>query len=245
MRIIVTKDYQEMSVKAASILAAEIALKPDCVLGLATGSTPIGTYDQLVERYERGEVDFSEVSTVNLDEYKGLSGEDEQSYRYFMNKHLFDRVNIEQSNTYLPNGMAGDSEKECNEFEETIEKLGGVDVQVLGIGHNGHIGFNEPDSVFRNKTHVVPLAEETVEANKRFFDSADDVPRLAFTMGIGTIMRGKKILLVVSGAEKAEIMAKAFCGEIDPQVPASILQVHPDVTIVGDEAALSKIGRNQ
>ena len=241
MRIIVAKDYQELSVKAASILAAEIALNPECVLGLSTGSTPIGAYDQLVERYERGEVDFSKVSTVNLDEYEGLSGEDEQSYRYFMNKHLFDRVNIEQSNTYIPDGMAADTQKECEKFEEIIQKLGGIDVQLLGIGFNGHIGFNEPDSIFRNKTHVTPLDEVTVEANKRFFDSADDVPKFAYTMGVGTIMRGKKLLLLVSGAGKAEIVAKAFCGEIDPQVPASILQVHPDVTIVGDEAALSKI----
>ena len=241
MRIIVAKNYKELSVKAASILAAEIVLNPECVLGLSTGSTPIGTYGQLVEWYERGELDFSKVSTVNLDEYVGLSGEDEQSYRYFMNKYLFDRINIEPSNTHLPDGMAADSQKECEKFEETIQKLGGIDVQMMGIGFNGHIGFNEPDLIFRNNTHVTPLDEVTVEANKRFFDSADDVPKLAYTMGVGTIMRGKKLLMLVSGEGKAEIVAKAFGGEIDPQVPASILQVHPDVTIVGDEAALSKL----
>jgi glucosamine-6-phosphate deaminase len=239
MRIIKAKNYQEMSKQAASILAAEVTLKPDCVLGLATGSTPIGTYEELIARYNRGEVDFSQISTVNLDEYKGLDKEDDQSYYYFMNKHLFNEINVDKKRTYLPDGMASDSEMECEKFEQLIEEIGGVDIQVLGIGHNGHIGFNEPSSVFEKVTHCVDLAEETIEANKRFFDSADDVPRQAYTMGIGTIMKGRKILLLVYGAEKADILAKALLGDITPEVPASILQLHPDVILVGDEEALS------
>jgi glucosamine-6-phosphate deaminase len=239
MRIVKTKNYHEMSKQGASILAAEVMLKPNCVLGLATGSTPIGTYEQLIERYNRGEVDFSQIATVNLDEYKGLEKEDDQSYYYFMNNHLFDGINVDQKRTYLPDGMALDSEKECERFENLIEELGGVDIQVLGIGHNGHIGFNEPSSVFEKVTHCVDLAEETIEANKRFFDSADDVPGQAYTMGIGTIMKAKKILLLVYGVEKAGILAKALLGDITPEVPASILQLHPDVILVGDEEALS------
>ena len=241
MRIIKTKNYEEMSVKAASILAAQVTLKPNSVLGLATGSTPIGTYNGLVERYQRGELDFSEIATVNLDEYKGLERENDQSYYYFMNQHLFSRVNIKKENTHLPDGMVKDSEAECKEYEALIDSLGGIDIQLLGIGHNGHIGFNEPAPTFEMETHCVALAEKTIEANKRFFASADDVPKLAYTMGIGTIMKAKKILLLASGEEKAEILAKAFAGPIDPQVPASILQIHPDVTIVADEAALSKL----
>ena len=241
MRIIKTKDYQEMSKAAAAILVAQVILKPESVLGLATGSTPIGTYDQMVERYEKGEVDFSKISTVNLDEYKGLDREDEQSYYYFMNQHLFNRINVDKERTHLPNGMALDRQKECEDFERIIQELGGVDIQVLGIGHNGHIGFNEPASAFEKGTHCVALAKETIEANKRFFDSADDVPKEAYTMGIGTIMKGRKILLIATGEAKADILAKALWGEITPQVPASILQLHPDVIVVADEAALSKM----
>jgi len=240
MRIIKAKDYDEFSKKAASILAAQIALKPDCVLGLATGSTPIGTYDQLVERYERGEIDFSQVTTVNLDEYRGLGKENDQSYYYFMNKYLFDRVNIDKQRTHLPDGMAPDSEKESERYEKLIEEIGGVDIQVCGIGNNGHIGFCEPSSIFEKVTLCVDLAEATIEANKRFFESADDVPRQAYTMGVGTIMKGKKIMLLAYGEGKADILAKAFLGDITPEVPASILQLHPDVILVGDEAALSK-----
>ena len=241
MRIIKTKDYQEMSRKAAGILAAQVALQPNSVLGLATGSTPIGTYDQLVAGCESGDVDFSMVSTANLDEYKGLNRENDQSYYYFMNQHLFNRINIDKGNTHLPNGMAADSDQECQQYEALIESLGGVDMQLLGIGHNGHIGFNEPAAAFPKATHCVDLTESTIEANKRFFASADDVPKQAYTMGIGTIMKAKKILLLATGEEKAEILAKAFFGEITPEVPASILQLHPDVTIVADEAALSGI----
>ena len=241
MRIYVTENYQEMSRQAANILSAQIILKPDCVLGLATGSSPIGTYDQLVEWYKKGDLDFSEVKTVNLDEYKGLTKDNDQSYYYFMHHHLFDRVNINLDNTNVPDGREPDSDKECARYEELIRSMGGVDIQLLGIGHNGHIGFNEPDSVFAKTTHCVDLTESTIEANKRFFASADDVPRQAYTMGIGTIMKAKKILLIVSGEDKAEILAKAFYGPITPEVPASILQLHDDVILVADKAVMSKM----
>ena len=243
MRIIEAKDYKELSRQAANIIAAQIVMKPDCVLGLATGSSPIGTYDQLVEKYENGDLDFSKVSSVNLDEYRGLDHENDQSYYYFMHEHLFDRVNIDVENTNVPDGTNPDAEAECKRYEELIRSYGGVDLQLLGLGHNGHIGFNEPAPVFEKETHCVDLTESTIEANKRFFASADDVPKQAYTMGIGTIMRAKKILVVVSGADKADIVAKAFFGDVTPEVPASILQMHPDVTIVGDAEALAKIPR--
>jgi len=240
MKIIKAKDYQDFSKKAASILAAQVTLKPDSVLGLATGSTPIGTYDELVARYERGEVDFSQITTVNLDEYKGLDKDDEQSYSYFMNKHLFDRINVDKKRTHLPDGMAADPEKECERYEKLIEEIGGVDLQVMGIGNNGHIAFCEPSTIFEKKTICLDLAEATIEANKRFFDSADDVPRKAYSMGIGTIMKGKKLMMLVYGEGKADILAKALLGDITPEVPASVLQLHPDVIVIGDEGALSK-----
>lgn len=243
MRIIEAKDYKELSKQAANIIAAQIVMKPDCVLGLATGSSPIGTYDQLVEKYENGDLDFSKVSSVNLDEYRGLDHENDQSYYYFMHEHLFDRVNIDAENTNVPDGTNPDAEAECKRYEKLIRSYGGVDLQLLGLGHNGHIGFNEPAPIFEKETHCVDLTESTIEANKRFFASADDVPKQAYTMGIGTIMRAKKILVVVSGADKADIVAKAFFGDVTPEVPASILQMHPDVTIVGDAEALAKIPR--
>lgn len=241
MRIYVADDYKEMSRKAANIISAQVIMKPKCVLGLATGSTPIGTYDQLVEWYEKGDLDFKEITTVNLDEYKGLERNNDQSYYYFMNRHFFSRVNIPYENTHLPNGMETDIEKECIRYEKLIESVGGVDLQLLGLGHNGHIGFNEPCDVFEKDTHCVELQESTIEANKRFFESIDDVPRKAYTMGIGTIMRAKKILVVVNGKDKAEIVKKAFSGPVTPKVPASVLQLHPDVTVVGDKEALSLI----
>ena len=241
MKIYEVNDYQEMSRKAANIISAQVILKPDSVLGLATGSSPIGTYDQLVDWYQKGDLDFSKVHTVNLDEYRGLTGEDEQSYYYFMHKHLFDRVNIVKENTHVPNGTAEDEEKECTAYEKLIESLGGVDIQLLGIGRNGHIGFNEPDSSFARITHCVNLTESTIDANKRFFASADDVPRQAYTMGIGTIMKARKILLIANGEDKAEAVAKAVHGPITPEMPASILQLHSDVVIVADKAALSKL----
>ena len=242
MKIYKAKDYKDMSRKAANIISAQVIMKPNCVLGLATGSTPIGTYDQLVEWYNKGDLDFSEVTTVNLDEYKGLPRTNDQSYYYFMHQHLFDRVNIDPERTNVPNGMEPDAEKECGRYEELIRSLGGVDLQLLGLGHNGHIGFNEPGEAFEKETHCVDLTESTIEANKRFFASADDVPKQAYTMGIKTIMKAKKILIVVNGENKADIVERAFFGPVTPEVPASILQLHNDVTLVGDEAALAKIG---
>lgn len=242
MKIYKAKDCKDMSRKAANIISAQVIMKPNCVLGLATGSTPIGTYDQLVEWYNKGDLDFSEVTTVNLDEYKGLPRTNDQSYYYFMHQHLFDRVNIDPERTNVPNGMEPDAEKECGRYEELIRSLGGVDLQLLGLGHNGHIGFNEPGEAFEKETHCVDLTESTIEANKRFFASADDVPKQAYTMGIKTIMQAKKILIVVNGENKADIVERAFFGPVTPEVPASILQLHNDVTLVGDEAALAKIG---
>lgn len=241
VKIYKTKDYESMSRKAAAIIAAQVVAKPDCVLGLATGSTPIGAYKKLVEWYESGDLDFAEVTTVNLDEYKGLPAENDQSYRYFMNDNLFNHVNIDKSRTYVPDGTEPDADKACREYEKIVASVGGADLQLLGMGHNGHIGFNEPADVFEKETHCVNLAASTIEANKRFFVSAEEVPKQAYTMGIGTIMSAKKILVVVSGADKAEAVKKAFFGPVTPQVPASILQLHPDVTLVADEAALSKI----
>lgn len=240
MKIFRTKDYADMSRKAANVISAQIIMKPDCVLGLATGSTPIGLYKYLIEWYEKGDLDFSQVRTVNLDEYKGLSRENDQSYYYFMHQNLFDHVNIPSGNTHLPNGMEPDSEKECARYTQLIDSMGGIDLQLLGLGHNGHIGFNEPAEAFAKDVNCVDLTTSTIEANKRFFASADDVPKQAYTMGIKTIMKAKKILIVASGEDKAQILRDAFLGPITPHVPASVLQLHNDVTVVADEAALSK-----
>ena len=240
MKIYKTKNYEEMSKKAAHIIASQVILNPDCVLGLATGSTPVGTYKNLIEWYNNGDRDFSQITSCNLDEYRGLSGEHDQSYRYFMNHNLFDHVNIRKECTYIPDGLEEDSDKAARDYDQIIADQGGIDLQLLGLGHNGHIGFNEPADEFPKGTHVVDLTESTIQANKRFFASEADVPRQAYTMGIGTIMSAKKILVVVSGEDKAEILNKVINGPITPQVPASILQLHPDVTIVADEAALSK-----
>ena len=241
MRIYKAKDYEEMSRKAAGIVSAQIIMKPDCVLGLATGSTPVGLYKQLIEWYRNGDLDFSGVRTVNLDEYKGISRENDQSYYYFMHQNLFDHVNIPAGNTHLPDGMEPDSEKECRRYEELIQSMGSVDLQLLGIGHNGHIGFNEPADAFDKLVHCVNLTQSTIEANKRFFASAKEVPRQAYTMGIQTIIRSKNILIIANGEGKADIVRDAFFGPITPMVPASVLQLHNDVTLVADEAALSKI----
>lgn len=241
MIIIKTKNYEEMSKKAANIIAAQMIMKPDCVLGLATGSTPVGTYKELIQKYNNGDIDFSNITSVNLDEYKGLSPENDQSYRYFMNTNLFDHVNIDKTHTFVPNGLEADSAKACSDYEKIIADCGGVDLQLLGLGHNGHIGFNEPSDIFDKETHCVDLTASTIEANKRFFASEADVPRQAYTMGIGTIMNAKKILVVVSGADKAPILKEVICGPVTPKVPASILQFHKDVIIVADEAALSLV----
>ena len=239
MRIYKTKDYEDMSRKAANIISAQVILKPDCVLGLATGATPIGTYKQLIEWYKKGDIDFSEVSSVNLDEYKGLPKENDQSYYYFMHHNFFDHINIHPERVFLPDGMNENSKEECFRYDQIIKLLGGVDLQLLGLGHNGHIGFNEPADEAKKGTHCVDLQPSTIEANARFFESIDDVPKQAYTMGIRTIMQAKKILVVVSGKGKAEIVRKAFTGPVTTQVPASLLQLHPDVTIIGDEEALS------
>ena len=207
MRIYRAKDYDEMSRKAANIIAAQMTLKPDSVLGLATGSTPIGTYRELIAKYSQGDIDFSRIKTANLDEYRGLPRENDQSYYYFMYENLFRHVNIDMANTNIPNGMEPDSDAECARYEKVIESLGGVDLQLLGLGHNGHIGFNEPADHFARMTNCVNLQASTIEANKRFFESADQVPKQAYTMGIGTIMRAKSVLLIVSGADKAETLA--------------------------------------
>lgn len=240
MKIIKTKNYEDMSRKAANIIAAQLITKPDCILGLATGSSPIGTYDNLVSMYENGDIDFSQVTTVNLDEYKGLDGSNDQSYRYFMNKNLFSRVNVPLERTHVPDGTIADSDEACGAYNELLHKLGPADLQLLGLGHDGHIGFNEPDDYFPDETHCVDLHEVTIQANKRFFASEADVPRQAYTMGIGTIMRAKTVLVVVSGADKADILAKVINGPVTPQIPATILQFHPNAIIVADEAALSK-----
>lgn len=239
MQLIQAKDYDDMSRKAANIISAQVILKPDCVLGLATGSTPLGTYGNLIEWYKKGDLDFSKVSSVNLDEYRGLPADNDQSYRYFMKTNLFDQVNIDQSKTYVPDGMEPDSGTACRNHDNIIKEMGGIDLQLLGLGLNGHIGFNEPASEFPKGTHCVDLTQSTIEANSRFFASIDDVPTQAYTMGIQSIMLAKKILIIASGANKAEIIAKAFLGPVTPEVPASILQMHPDVTLVADEAALS------
>lgn len=241
MKFIKVKDYEEMSKKAASILAAQIIGDPESVLGLATGSTPEGMYRYLKTWYQDGILDFSGIRTLNLDEYRGIAREDEQSYYHFMKQNLFDQVNIRTENTHIPNGEETDSDKVLREYEALIDQMGGVDLQVLGIGRNGHIGFNEPSEEFPEKCHCVELADSTIEANRRFFEKAEDVPRQAYTMGIGTIMRAKKILLLVSGDDKAEALRQAVCGPITPRLPASVLRLHRDVTVIADEAARGRM----
>lgn len=243
MRVYCAADYNHASRVAANIISAQVIMKPDCVLGLATGSTPVGTYEELIRRYEQGDLDFSRVHSINLDEYRGLAGDNDQSYRYFMNTHLFDSINIDKKNTYVPDGLEPDSEKACRDYEEIIKVHGGVDLQILGLGHNGHIGFNEPGSTFEKETHCVTLSETTRQANARFFSSMDEVPTEAYTMGIGSIMQAKKIVVIVTGEGKREIVKKAFLGPITPEVQASVLQLHNDVILVGDEAALADFPR--
>jgi glucosamine-6-phosphate deaminase len=232
MKVIRTSNYEAMSRQAANIISAQIILKPESILGLATGSTPIGIYKQLIEWYKKGDLDFSQVKTVNLDEYCGLSGDHDQSYRWFMNHNLFNHVNIDMANTNVPIGIADNLNQECERYDKLIKELGGVDIQLLGIGHNGHIGFNEPNDYFDKETHVVDLKQSTIDANARFFSSINDVPKQAITMGIQSIMAAKKILLVASGPDKKDILEKAVYGPVTPLVPASILQMHPDLTVV-------------
>lgn len=235
MKFITVENYDKLSRQAANIISAQVIMKPDSVLGLATGSSPVGIYRQLIEWYNKGDVDFSEVTSVNLDEYVGLTESDAQSYRYFMQVNFFDHINIRRENTYVPNGCASDLEKECAEYDARIDRFGGIDLQLLGIGLDGHIGFNEPSDVFVKNTHVVDLHESTIEANSRFFNSIDEVPKQAVTMGMVSIMQAKKILLIANGKAKKEILEKAFFGPITPAIPASILQLHPDITVVFSE----------
>jgi glucosamine-6-phosphate deaminase len=235
MNFITVKSYEELSARASMIICGQVAIKPNCVLGLATGSSPLGTYAKIAEKNKAGEVDFSNVKSINLDEYVGLDGEHDQSYRYFMNNNLFKKINIDLNNTYVPNGCASDVDAECKAYDELIERLGGIDLQLLGIGYDGHIGFNEPDTYFEKATHKVTLDESTIEANSRFFATRDDVPKTAITMGMGGIMSAKKVLLIANGKGKKDILEKAFFGPITPAVPASILQLHPDLTVIYSE----------
>lgn len=230
-----------MSRRAAQIIAAEVVHNPACVLGLATGSTPVGSYKYLVEWYKAGDLSFKAVRSINLDEYKGLAPTHNQSYRYFMQSNLFDHVDIVPENTRVPDGLAADPNQECAKYDAYIRSLGYAELQLLGIGRNGHIGFNEPGNYFVEKTHVVDLAESTIEANSRFFASRDDVPKQALSMGIGAIMGAKRILLVASGEDKADAVYNTVCGPIGPQCPSSILQLHPHVVLVADEAASIKL----
>jgi glucosamine-6-phosphate deaminase len=232
MRYFEVESYAEMSRKAANLISAQIICKPDSVLGLATGSSPIGTYKLLVDRFKSGDIDFSEITSVNLDEYIGLDPNNENSYRRFMNDNLFSHVNIDAARTFVPDGLAADTDAECQKYDERIKTLGGIDIQLLGIGLDGHIGFNEPCDHFEKSTHVVDLDESTITANARFFESREQVPRQAITMGMGAIMNAKKILLIANGYAKRDILNKAFYGGITPEVPASILQLHPDVTVI-------------
>ena len=235
MNFIKVKTYDELSTRAAAIICGQVALKPDCVLGLATGSSPLGAYAKIAEKYNAGEIDFSNVTSINLDEYVGLDGTHDQSYRYFMNNNLFKFINIDIEKTHVPNGCTEDVDSECKAYDELIKSVGGIDLQLLGIGLDGHIGFNEPDSYFEKATHKVELDPSTIDANARFFASRDDVPTTAITMGMGGIMSAKKVLLIANGKGKADIVEKAFFGPITPAIPASILQLHPDLTVIYSE----------
>ena len=241
MRIIKARDYEDVSRKAANIIFSVMTEKPDCVMGLATGSSPLGIYKELVRHYQEWDLDFSRVTTVNLDEYRGLDREDPQSYAYYMRENFFSKVNTRLEKTFLPDGTQEDRQKACEEYDQILSQAGQQDIQLLGIGQDGHIGFNEPADHFPKGTHCVDLAESTIEANARFFESQDQVPTQAYTMGIQSIMSAKRILMVANGKEKARILKQAFQGPVTPQVPASILQLHPQVILVADEEALSEM----
>ena len=241
MRLIEAKDYQEASRQVANIISAQVILKPDSVLGLATGSSPIGAYQQLIEWYNKGDVDFSRVRSVNLDEYVGLAPSHEQSYAYFMHHNFFDFINIKPENVHLPDGLDPDAEGQGEKYDALIRSLGGVDLQLLGIGRDGHIGFNEPCGEFVKGTHCVELTQDTREANARFFGSVDLVPKTAYTMGILDIMQARRVVMIATGSSKAAILKDAFWGPVTPQIPASILQLHPDFTLVADEEALAMV----
>ena len=237
VNLIKAADPKEVGKLAADLFEALIRTKPACVIGLATGSTPLPLYQELIAREKAGKIDFTRVRSANLDEYKGLAPDHPQSYRRFMQENLFDHISIKPDNTIVPDGLAEDVQAMCEAYERKIEAWGGVDLQLLGIGHDGHIGFNEPADHFPGMTHEVELTAMTRDANKRFFASLDEVPTAAFTMGIGTVMAAKKIVMVVTGADKHDILMKSFFGPVTPEVPASILQFHPDVTVICDAAA--------
>lgn len=237
MNIIKVKNYKELSMQAAGIVAAQISRKKNTVLGLPTGQTPLGMYQELIKRFRKGEIDFSQVITFNLDEYYGLSPEHPQSYNYYMWQTFFNNINIKKENVFIPDGVTKDVQKECRYYESLIEKKGGIDLQFLGIGDNGHIGFNEPATALNSKTHLVNLSQATIEANSRFFNDIEEVPRKALTMGMGTIMKAKQIILLASGMKKAPAIAKTINGKVNTEVPASLLQLHRDVTIIVDKDA--------
>ncbi|MFW6381079.1 MAG: glucosamine-6-phosphate deaminase [Bacillota bacterium] len=241
MRVIIEKDYQQLSKKAALLVASQVRLRPDSVLGLATGSTPLGMYDELINMYERDEIDFSQVITFNLDEYYQLPPDNPRSYSYYMQENLFKHINIKPENTHIPRGMADNIEQEVQRYDQAINRVGGIDMQVLGIGPNGHIGFNEPDDRLNVQTHMVNLTEETIEANSRFFEAREQVPRQAITMGIATILKAGRILLLASGRNKARVIRESISGYVSTRVPASLLQTHPEVTVIIDEEAASMI----
>ena len=245
MRLIEAKDYQEASRQVANIISAQVILRPDSVLGLATGSSPIGAYRQLIEWYNKGDVDFSRVRSVNLDEYVGLAPSHEQSYAYFMHHNFFNFINIKPENVHLPDGLDPDAEGQGEKYDALIRSLGGVDLQLLGIGRDGHIGFNEPCGEFVKGTHCVELTQDTREANARFFGSIELVPKTAYTMGILDIMQARRVVMIATGSSKAAILKDAFCGPVTPQIPASILQLHPDFTLVADEEALAMVNQKK
>lgn len=237
MRVIVEDNYQKLSKKAALLVASQVHLQPDSVLGLATGSTPLGMYEELIAMYQRDELDFSEVKTFNLDEYYRLSPEDPSSYHYYMHNNFFKKINIKSRNTHLLNGQTEDVQEECVRYEKEMQRLGCIDLQVLGIGANGHIGFNEPGAKLNITTHLVNLSQETIAANSRFFDSREDVPRKALTMGIATILKADRILLVASGENKARAIKETISGYVSTEVPSSLIQTHPRVTVITDREA--------
>lgn len=239
MRLIRTTDYNDMSRKVANIIFAQVILKPKSSLGLATGSTPIGAYQQLVRWYEKGDVDFSEARTYNLDEYYGLLPSDPHSYRHFMDTNFFDHINIRRENTFVPDGANLDREAECARYDALLQAVGHLDLQLLGIGRNGHIGFNEPGEVFSKGTHCVDLSQSTIEANSRLFGSIDDVPRRAYSMGVQAIMNARMILLAASGEDKAQAVHDMIFGPVTPRCTASILQLHTNCVVVADRDALS------
>lgn len=237
MRIIVCENYEEVSKKAAQMILSQVTLKPNSVLGLATGSTPIGMYENLVKLNKKGDIDFSEVRTFNLDEYYNLPIDNNQSYHYFMHKNLFEHININPKNIHIPNGMTDNIDYECKKYDELIKNAGGLDIQVLGIGNNAHIGFNEPTVNFEKGTHLVELDDSTIEANSRFFDNIEDVPKKAITMGVGSIFKSRKIMLIATGENKAEAIYNTVYGKVVPEVPASILQFHSDIVLILDKDA--------